>query len=109
MTDLKAQFDECFKREFPATYEAALRGEPKPHGDFSNAWWGFRGGYRCALPTTEPKKPRGSRSWSLLIVLWSCAAFYIGYQFPRDLELESTKPIALHYEITPEALRRGVP
>lgn len=26
-----------------------------------------------------------------------------GYHYPRDVEIESTKPIVLHYEITPEA------
>lgn len=26
-----------------------------------------------------------------------------GYQFPRDEEIESTKPIVMTYEITPEA------
>lgn len=32
-------------------------------------------------------------------------AFSAGYKYPRDLEIESTKPIELHYEITPEAAR----
>lgn len=30
-------------------------------------------------------------------------AFMIGYNWPRDLELESTKPIQLNYEITKDA------
>jgi hypothetical protein len=38
-------------------------------------------------------------AWALL------AGFLIGYNCPRDLEIESTKPIVLSYEITPEAAR----
>ena len=53
--DLKDKFDDCFRNEFPATFEAAQRGEPRPHGDMSNAWWGFKTGYGAALPTTEPR------------------------------------------------------
>jgi hypothetical protein len=105
MTDLKAKFDECFKAEFPATYEAILRGEPKPHGDFSNAWWGFREGYRCAMPTSEPMRPR-VRPWRLTHLLSFSAlvaVFMLGYYYPRDVEIESSKPIVLNYEITPEA------
>lgn len=29
--------------------------------------------------------------------------FLVGYHWPRDVELESTKAIALHFEVTPEA------
>jgi len=32
-------------------------------------------------------------------------AFLAGYHYPRDLELESTKPIAFHYEVTNEAAK----
>lgn len=106
MMGLKAKFDECFKAEFPATYEAVLRGETKPHGDFSNAWWGFREGYRCALPTTEPRAPRKrfpDIGWSVIIVVWTLFGFYAGYHYPRDVEIESTKPVVLTYEITLEA------
>lgn len=105
MTDIKAKFDECFKREFPATYEAVLRGQPEPHADFSNAWWGFREGYRCALPTTEPARPQSKLSafWQLLSIAAMISAFSIGYHYPRDVEIESTKPVVLTYEITPEA------
>lgn len=31
--------------------------------------------------------------------------FYAGYKYPRDLELESTAPVEIHYEVTPEAAR----
>lgn len=41
--------------------------------------------------------------------LLSCAliilSFIAGYFYPRDLELESTRPIVLSYEITPDAAR----
>ena len=42
-----------------------------------------------------------------LIAIASAAifGFTMGYKYPRDVELESTKPIVLHYEITPEAAR----
>lgn len=33
------------------------------------------------------------------------SAFYIGYQYPRDVEIESTAPVQLRYEVTPEAAR----
>lgn len=102
MIDIKAKFDECFKAEFPATYEAVLRGEPKPHGDFSNAWWGFREGYRCALPTTEPRAQRNRPSPFLLGFGACLIGLAAGYYCPRDLEIESTKPIVLTYEITKE-------
>lgn len=108
MTDIKAKFDECFKAEFPATYEAALRGEPRPHGDFSNAWWGFREGYRCALPTTEPERSNkrfNDKGWMAMLIIWAAFGALLGYKYPRDLELESTKPIVLKYEVTPEAAR----
>lgn len=103
--DLKSKFDEAFKAEFPITFEAAMRGEPKPHSDFSCAWWGFREGYRCALPTTEPVKAKGSKSWTLLIVIWACAGFFIGYKYPRDVELESTSPVEFNYQVTEDAAR----
>ena len=51
-------FEGCFQKEFPATFEAAKKGEPRPHGDMSSAWWGFKEGYRCALPTSEPQRER---------------------------------------------------
>lgn len=108
MTDIKAKFDECFKAEFPTTYEAVLRGEPKPHGDFSNAWWGFREGYRCALPTTEPVrtyKRFSDKGWVAIVVVWALAGAFIGYKYPRDVEIESTAPVQFRYEVTPEAAR----
>lgn len=40
-----------------------------------------------------------------VVVLAHVAGFYIGYQWPRDLEIESTKPIVFNYEITPEAAK----
>lgn len=50
---VRQKFEDCFAGEFPATFEAAQRGEPKPHGDMSNAWWGFKKGYAAMLPTFE--------------------------------------------------------
>lgn len=32
-------------------------------------------------------------------------AFWFGYKYPRDLELQSTAPVEFHYEVTPEAAR----
>lgn len=58
MSEVREEFERCFEKEFPHTYEAAMRGEPQPHGDMSCAWWGFKEGYRCALPTTEPRTER---------------------------------------------------
>ena len=31
--------------------------------------------------------------------------FWLGYSYPRDVELESTAPVEIHYEVTPEAAR----
>lgn len=41
----------------------------------------------------------------LSFVLLGVFSFYLGYQWPRDLELESTAPVEIHYEVTPEAAR----
>lgn len=49
-------------------------------------------------------------------VLLICVAFftggYFGYKFPRDVEIESTKPVVFKYEITKDAamllVRKGV-
>lgn len=43
------------------------------------------------------------RLWMFVSLL--AVGIYIGYQWPRDLELDSTKPIEISYEITPEAAR----
>lgn len=45
----------------------------------------------------------GDKGWCILLVAWTFFGFYFGYHYPRDEEIESTKPIVLHYEITPEA------
>ncbi|MNT64625.1 hypothetical protein D3C72_2025400 [compost metagenome] len=58
MSRVRRDFEECFQKEFPATFEAAQKGEPRPHGDMSSAWWGFKEGYRCALPTSEPQREK---------------------------------------------------
>lgn len=108
MNDLKAKFDECFEAEFPATFEAAQKGEPRPHGDMSNAWWGFKEGYCCALPTTEPERPIkrfSDKGWIAMLIIWTALGAFLGYKYPRDLELESTKPVEIRYEVTPEAAR----
>lgn len=39
------------------------------------------------------------------VVVMLMAAFWLGYKFPRDVELESTAPVEFHYEVTPEAAR----
>lgn len=48
-----------------------------------------------------------NRSKELVMPVFMIASFVVGavagYQFPRDLEIESTKPIVMTYEITPEA------
>lgn len=43
--------------------------------------------------------------WTLRIVVCFLAGVYLGYQWPRDLELQSTAPVEIHYEVTPEAAR----
>lgn len=43
-----------------------------------------------------------TRALSFALIIMSFAA---GYFYPRDLEIESTRPIILSYEITPEAAR----
>lgn len=108
MNDLKAKFDECFKAEFPATFQAAQKGEPRPHGDFSNAWWGFKEGYRCALPTSEPERPIkrfNDKGWIAMVIIWTAIGALLGYKYPRDVEIESTKPVEFRYEVTPEAAK----
>ena len=46
---------------------------------------------------------RGDAGWSFLVAAFAGFGFFFGYHWPRDVELESTKPIALHFEVTPEA------
>ena len=41
----------------------------------------------------------------ILTVVWAIASFSMGYNYPRDVELESTAPVELHYEVAPEAAR----
>ena len=53
-SQLKSKFDERFEKEFPATFEAAQKGELNPHRDMSNAWWGFKEGYTSATPIGNP-------------------------------------------------------
>jgi Ni,Fe-hydrogenase I cytochrome b subunit len=45
----------------------------------------------------------GYRVLTLSVLI--AAGFYAGYQFPRDVELETTKPIEFRYEVTPEAAK----
>ncbi|MNR19227.1 hypothetical protein D3C85_1360060 [compost metagenome] len=55
-------------------------------------------------PPVEP----GRKSYVGLLILLASVAFIcirIGCQWPRDLELESTKPIEFRYEVTPEAAK----
>lgn len=40
-----------------------------------------------------------------IVLLGPILAFIAGYNYPRDLGLESTKPIAFHYEVTTEAAK----
>ena len=49
----KAEVEAEFKRKFPLTYQAALSGESKAHGDLSNAWWGWEAS-RQALEVELP-------------------------------------------------------
>jgi hypothetical protein len=49
------------------------------------------------------------RAWTgfgpfAMVFMWAFG-FVCGYHWPRDVEIESTKPIELHYEITEEAAR----
>lgn len=39
------------------------------------------------------------------IAFAALAGFYCGYQYPRDVEIESTKPVVFSYQVTPEAAR----
>jgi len=43
------------------------------------------------------------KGWVFLVVVWFGFGLYFGYHWPRDVELESTKPVVLHFEVTPEA------
>lgn len=61
-----------------------------------------------APPTTEYRKvPSAPSAWFFptLVAVAFATGGYFGYKFPRDLELESTAPIELHYEVTLEAAR----
>jgi hypothetical protein len=40
-----------------------------------------------------------------LIAFFSFFSFWVGYNYPRDVELESTAPVEFHYEVTPEVAR----
>ena len=53
---MQAEFEAEFKRKFPLTYQAALSGESKAHGDLSNAWWGWEAS-RQALEVEFPESP----------------------------------------------------
>jgi hypothetical protein len=39
------------------------------------------------------------------VTVFSVFAFWVGYNYPRDVEIESTKPIEFQYEVTPEAAK----
>lgn len=72
-------------------------------------------GERVPPPTTECRKvPSASSAWFFptLVAVAFATGGYFGYKFPRDVELESTAPVELRYEITPEAAKslmlRGV-
>lgn len=39
-----------------------------------------------------------------IIIAMACG-FFVGYQWPRGVEIESTKPVVLHYEITDQAAK----
>jgi len=39
--------------------------------------------------------------WGICILI----GYWFGYHAPRDVELESTAPVEIHYEVTPEAAR----
>lgn len=41
----------------------------------------------------------------ILFAFFSVFSFWIGYNYPRDVEIESTAPVQFHYEVTPEAAR----
>lgn len=43
--------------------------------------------------------------WPINIVCWAIMGFWVGYTYPRDVEIESTKPIEFRYEVTPEAAK----
>lgn len=40
----------------------------------------------------EPKK-RFPLGWTFLVIAWAVIGFVFGYKWPRDVELESTKPV----------------
>lgn len=40
-----------------------------------------------------------------LIAFFSVFSFWIGYNYPRDVEIESMAPVQFRYEVTPEAAR----
>lgn len=40
-----------------------------------------------------------------MVVSVFAVGFTLGYQWSRDLELQSTAPVEIHYEVTPEAAR----
>ncbi len=41
----------------------------------------------------------------LLFLATYTVGFLSGLDWPRDVEIESTEPVELHYEVTPEAAR----
>lgn len=41
----------------------------------------------------------------LLLLMLGFCMFKIGYHWPRDVELESTKPVIFKYEITKDAAK----
>lgn len=36
---------------------------------------------------------RGNKGWVFLVVCWAVIGFIVGYKWPRDVEIESTKPV----------------
>lgn len=61
-------------------------------------------GEESSTRSIEPE----SKSYFGFIILISAVAFIsvrVGYQWPRDVELESTKPVQFVYQVTPEAAK----
>lgn len=52
MKTIKEVFDDEFRKDFPATYEAALKGKAQEHMSYANAWWGFSRGHNYARGAT---------------------------------------------------------
>jgi len=87
------------REEFEAAYKAACLGRAIPrfdpaiftkdrHDEYLNslvqsAWWGFKTGYRCALPTSEPQTERDVCKHCIFIAGFFTASalsiLYVGY------------------------------